>query len=88
MLDLTGMSEQQKQNLFHLFEATAQNPLEMMKLHFLSQALVFKTWVEKNATVNKKEMNIQWSGFESAVSRFFTDTQREIALKCGLRFLE
>jgi hypothetical protein len=68
MLDLTGMSEQQKQSLFHLFEATAENPLEMMKLNFLSQALVFKEWVEKNATVNDKELNIQCSKTHNAIS--------------------
>jgi hypothetical protein len=88
MLDLTGMNEPQKQALFHLFEATAENPLEMMKLNFLSQALVFKEWVEKNAVVNRNELNIRWSGLENAVNRYFKETQREIALKCGLRFLE
>ena len=58
MLDLTSMTAEQQEALFHVFEVTADNPLESMKMDFLLAALQFKEWVEKNATFNHDEFQL------------------------------
>ena len=88
MLDLTGMTEEQQQSLFHIFEVTADNPLEQLKMNVLIAALGLKEWVDKNADVNKEELGIMWSGVENAVNRDFKEAQRLIALKCNIDFIE
>ena len=87
MLDLSGLSEQQQQSVLRAFEVAADNPLEMMKMDFLMHALTFKEWVEKNATVNKKELDVIWQGLESSVNRTFAETQKEIGKRYGVPIL-
>ena len=50
MLDLSSMSQEQQDALLRIFEVAADNPLEQLKMDFLTAALTFKEWVEKNAT--------------------------------------
>ena len=88
MLDLTSMTDEQRQSLLHIFEVTADNPLEELKMNFLLAALSFKEWVEKNAVVNKQQLNIMWTGLESAVNRHFHQAQKQIAQKTGIKFIE
>ena len=88
MLDLTSMSPEQQEELIKLFEIAADNPFEQLKLDFLTAALTFKEWVEKNATVNQKELNTMWSGVENAVTRHFQDAQKAIAQKTGIKLIQ
>ena len=88
MLDLSGMSEQQQQSFLKAFEVAADNPLEMMKMDFLSHALTFKEWVEKNATINRSELDTMWQGVEAAVNRSFAETQRQLSARYGIPLLQ
>jgi hypothetical protein len=78
------MTTEQQDALFHVFEATADNPLEMMKMDFLTAALQFKEWVEKNATCNQEELQMMWQGLEAQTNRIFSETQIAISQKTGI----
>ena len=84
MLDLTSMTAEQQEALFHVFEVTADNPLESMKMDFLLAALQFKEWVEKNATFNHDEFQLMWNGVEAQTNRIFAEAQIAISQKTGI----
>ena len=88
MLDLTGMTKEQQDAFLHSLEAAADNPIEQMKMNFLLHAVGFKEWVEKNATVNKKELQLMWDGLENTVIREFKEAQRQLAIKCNIKYIE
>ena len=88
MLDLTGMTKEQQDAFLHSLEAAADNPIEQMKMNFLLHAVGFKEWVEKNATINKKELQLMCYVLEDAGIRDFKEAQRELAIKCNLKFIE
>jgi len=88
MLDLSALSEEQQQALLRTFEVAADNPLEMLKMDFLSAALDFKEWIEKNATVNKTDMQMMWDGLEARVNAAFKQSQLEISKKTGIPLLQ
>jgi hypothetical protein len=78
------MSVEQQEALFHVFEVTADNPLESMKMEFLLAALQFKEWIEKNATCNQEELQMMWSGLEAQTNRIFSEIQIAISQKTGI----
>ena len=88
MLDLSGLSEQQQQSVLRAFEVAADNPLEMMKMDFLMHALTFKEWVEKNANVDRKQLDMMWQGVEAAVNRTFAETQKQLSKRYGIPILQ
>ena len=88
MLDLSSMSQEQQDALLKIFEVAADNPLEQLKMDFLTAALTFKEWVEKNAAVNREQLEIMWSGLENATNRNFQQAQKEIAKKTGIKLIQ
>ena len=88
MLDLTSLSKEQQDAFLRTIEVAADNPIEGMKMNFLLRAMGLKEWIEKNATVNKKELQRMWDGLENAVNNDFKQAQRQIAQKTGIPFIE
>ena len=88
MLDLSSLTAEQQEALFHTLQITTENPIEMMKMEFLSAALYFKEWVEKNATVNRADLACMWSGVEAQTNRIFKEKQIEIAQKTGIPLIQ
>ncbi|MBN1561967.1 hypothetical protein EH223_12495 [candidate division KSB1 bacterium] len=88
MLDLTGLTKEQQDAFLHTLDVAADNPIEQMKMNFLLHAISFKEWIENNATVNKKELQLMWNGLENAVNRDFKEAQRQLALKCNIKFID
>jgi hypothetical protein len=82
------MSAEQQEALFHVFEVTADNPLETMKMDFLLAALQFKEWVEKNATFNHDDFQMMWAGVEAQTNRIFKEAQIQIAQKTGIPLVQ
>jgi hypothetical protein len=88
MLDLTSMTAEQQDALFHVFEVAADNPLEQMKMDFLLAALQFKEWVEKNMTGDREQFEMMWSGVEAQTNRIFQEAQIAISQKTGIPLVQ
>lgn len=81
MFNPANLNPQQKKAIIASMKATRQNPIAMLKLKVLQQALQIKNYVESNSTVNRNDFNNIWEGFQNQTAKLFDDFEQELLTK-------
>ena len=83
MFNPADLDPQQKKAIIESMKATRQNPIAMLKLKVLQQALVIKRYVESNSKANSGEFNTIWEGFQNQAANLFDEFEKELTNALG-----
>lgn len=78
MFDPSSLDAKSKAAIIEAMRATRNNPIAMLKLHVLQQALSIKRWVETNHKSHQKEFALIYEAFQNKTAKLFDDFEAEL----------
>ena len=81
MFDPTQLDPNQRKLIIENMKRTRNNPIAMLKLHTLQQALLLKRWVEDNDKPKLADFAVVFDGFQAQIERLFQEFETELLKK-------
>ena len=81
MFDPTQLDPNQRKAIIDNMKRTRNNPIAMLKLHTLQQALPLKRWVEDNAKAQQAGFAVVFDAFQVQIERLFQEFETELLKK-------
>ena len=83
MFNPATLSPAEKKAIIESLKQTRNNPIAMLKLKVLGNALNIKRYIEANAPQMKKDFTVIYQGFENQTAKLFDNFEQELLQKLG-----
>lgn len=84
MFDPTQLDPETRRTIIENMKRTRQNPIAMLKLHTLQQALTLKRWVTDNHKQHLEDFYNLFDGFQTQIEGLFQDFEKELLSKLNV----
>jgi hypothetical protein len=84
MFDPTQLDPETRKSIIENMKRTRNNPIAMLKLHTLQQALTLKRWVTDNHKQHLNDFNAVFEGFQAQIEKLFSDFEKELLSKLNV----